>query len=427
MKSLFNQFLTKRGFFQTDDVQPSNDRLEDGRGEIRAGLYALAIFIGVILVWGSFVQLDAAIAAEGVVTVSGNRQGVQHKEGGTIARINVRDGQSVHRGDILIELNAPEVRAQEQALFAQSIHLQLQRALFLAEETGARSLDQPRDWAFLTNDDKAAALAALVQYKKGIRSAALTEYGARIVSYRQQLAAIDRQISLLTVELETMQGLADEQLAPLTRVRALERALAALQGSHADLTGQIAMARQERAQSLRRIEGQIAEILPQLTAARARLEATRLRAPIDGVVVGLTANTLGGVIAPGERIMDIVPDNPELIVEARIRPEDADDVGPNQRAEVRITAFGGHNIPIVYGAVRQISADRFEDKVRGADFFKVEVTVSEEELQRLTQKAGRRLRAGLPAQIIIPTQKRTAAAFLLGPLEQTLWGAFREE
>lgn len=187
------------------------------------------------------------------------------------------------------------------------------------------------------------------------------------------------------------------------------------------------MARQERAQSLRRIEGQIAEILPQLTAARARLEATRLRAPIDGVVVGLTANTLGGVIAPGERVMDIVPDNPELIVEARIRPEDADDVGPNQRAEVRITAFGGHNIPIVYGAVRQISADRFEDKVRGADFFKVEVTVSEEELQRLTQKAGRRLRAGLPAQIIIPTQKRTAAAFLLGPLEQTLWGAFREE
>ena len=133
---------------------------------------------------------------------------------------------------------------------------------------------------------------------------------------------------MLTIELETMQSLADEQLAPLTRVRALERALAALQGSHADLTGQIAMARQERAQSLRRIEGHIAEILPQLTAARARLEATRLRAPIDGVVVGLTANTLGGVIAPGERVMDIVPDNPELIVEARIRPEDADDVAP---------------------------------------------------------------------------------------------------
>jgi HlyD family secretion protein len=427
MKHLFNQFFSKHRLFKRNNLEPSQDRLEDGRGEMRAGLYALVIFLGGLIAWGSFIQLDAAIAADGVVTVSGNRQAVQHKEGGTIAGINVRDGQSVRRRDILIELNAPEVRAQEQALFGQSIHLQLQRALLFAEETGARTLDEPKDWALLANDDRAAAKAALKQYQKGIRSGVLTEYGARIASDQQQLAAVERQISLLRLELETMQNLAAEQLAPLTRVRALERALAALQGSHADLKGQIAMARQERTQSLRRIEGQIAEILPQLTAARARLEATRLRAPIDGVVVGLTANTIGGVIAPGERIMDIVPDNPELILEARIRPEDADDVAPKQRAEVRITAFGGHNIPIVYGAVRQISADRFEDKVRGADYFKVEVTVSQEELQRLSKKAGRRLRAGLPAQIIIPTQKRTAAAFLLGPLEQTLWGAFREE
>lgn len=427
MKHLINQLFSRHRFFESDDLKPFKDRLEDGRGEIRAGLFALVIFLGGLIAWGSFIQLDAAIAADGVVTVSGNRQAVQHKEGGTIARINVKDGQSVRRRDILIELNAPEVRAQEQALFGQSIHLQLQRALLVAEETGMRTLNQPEDWDLLTYEDRAAAKAALVQYQKGIRSGVLTEYGARIASDQQQLAAVERQISLLRLELETMQSLAAEQLAPLTRVRALERALAALQGSHADLKGNIVMARQERTQSLRRIEGQIAEILPQLTAARARLEATRLRAPIDGVVVGLTANTIGGVIAPGERIMDIVPDNPELILEARIRPEDADDVAPKQRAEVRITAFGGHNIPIVYGAVRQISADRFEDKVRGVDFFKVEVTVSQEELQRLSKKAGRRLRAGLPAQIIIPTQKRTAVAYLLGPLEQTLWGAFREE
>jgi HlyD family secretion protein len=138
-------------------------------------------------------------------------------------------------------------------------------------------------------------------------------------------------------------------------------------------------------------------------------------------------HTVGGVIGPGERVMEIVPEGQDLIIEAQVRPQDADDLAPGQRTEVRITAFGGRRLPIVYGAVRQVSADRFTDERSGEGYFLTQIVVSQEELARLTRAAGRRLRAGLPAQVIIPTRSRTALQYLVEPLDQTLWRSLREE
>jgi HlyD family secretion protein len=226
-----------------------------------------------------------------------------------------------------------------------------------------------------------------------------------------------------------MRTLAEEELVPLTRVRALERALAELQGRRAELTSLIASAQQERYGDLREVDARIAELAPQLAGARERLELTRIRAPADGVVVGLTVHTVGGVVGAGERLMDIVPDGQDLIVEAQVRPDAADDVSPGQRTEVRITAFGGRNMPIVFGEVTRISADRFTDERTGAAYFLMQVEVPEEELARLTEAAGdeRRLRPGLSAQVVVPTRKRTALQYLLEPLNQTLWRSLREE
>jgi HlyD family secretion protein len=141
----------------------------------------------------------------------------------------------------------------------------------------------------------------------------------------------------------------------------------------------------------------------------------------------LTANTVGGVIGAGERIMDIVPEGQELIIQAQVRPQDADDLEPGQTTEVRITAFSGRNLPIVRGEVRQVSADRFTNEQNGEGFFLAQIAVPREELERLTQTAGRPLRAGLPAQVIVPTRKRTALQYLLEPLDQTLWRSLRED
>jgi HlyD family secretion protein len=402
---------------------------DDGRKEVRAGLITLAIFFLGFGGWAAFAPLDAAVVAPGVVVVSGNRQTVQHREGGTVSRLLVAEGDHVRRGQVLIELGSPEVVAQEQALLSQVVDLQMQRARLTAERTGSRQLARPADWEAFSPEDQAVANAAYERHQREVAGGgnAWSAFDTRIAGYQGEIASINRQEALLQEELDGMRELATEQLVPLTRVRALERGLAELQGRRSELTAAIASTQQERHQDLRTVDARLAELTPQLAGARERLERTRLRAPTDGAVVGLTVHTVGGVIGPGERVLDVVPENQNLIIEAQVRPQDADDLTPGQRTEVRITAFGGRNLPIVYGEVRQVSADRFTNERDGEGYFLTQIAVSQDELTRLTEAAGRRLRAGLPAQVIIPTRKRTALQYLFEPLNQTLWRSLREE
>ncbi|WP_395646242.1 HlyD family type I secretion periplasmic adaptor subunit [Terricaulis sp.] len=410
---------------RTPDTQTEAD--DSGRGEIRAGLIAIALFFFGFGGWAAFTPLDAAVVAPGVVVVSGNRQTIQHRDGGVISSLNVIEGAQVSEGQILIELGAPELIAQEQALLSQVVDLQMQRARLSAERTGQR-LTRPPEWADLTPEDKVVADAAFARHQREAGGGAWSPYDARIAGYRGEIVALQRQEALLQEELTGMRELAADQLVPLTRVRALERQLADLQGRRSELNAMIGSTQQERYETLRQVDARLAELTPQLAGARERLEATRIRAPVAGSVVGLKVHTVGGVVRPGEPIMDIVPEHQDLIIEAQVRPEDADDLSVGMRTEVRITAFGGRDIPIVHGEVRQVSADRFTDQQSGRGYFLAQVSVPPEELANLENgNETRRLRAGLPAQVIIPTRKRTALQYLLEPLNQALWRSLREQ
>lgn len=405
------------------------ERDDSGGNEIRAGVIALLIFFVGFGGWAAFAPLDAAVVAPGVIVVSGNRQTVQHRDGGIVSSIAVEEGDRVEQGQVLIELGSPELVAQEQALLSQVVDLQMQRARLAAEQSGSRTLEPPAEWTTLTPEDRIVADAAFERHRREARSGAWSAYDARISGYRGEIVAINRQESLLNEELAGMRTLAEEQLVPMTRLRALERSLAELQGRRSELTSLIASTQQERYEETRRVDAQLAELTPQLAGARERLELTRLRAPADGVVVGLQVHTVGGVVRAGERLMDIVPEGQDLIVEARVAPESADDLQVGQRTEVRVNAFGGRTLPIVFGEVRQVSADRFTDDRTGQAYFVTQVAVPPEELRRLTTAAGdeHRLRAGLSAQVVIPTRKRTALQYLVEPLNQTLWRSLREE
>jgi HlyD family secretion protein len=413
-------------------AEPTPTGISDsGRREVLTGAIALALFFGGFLAWAAFAPLDAAIVGPGVVVVSGNRQTLQHRDGGVISQLSVREGQRVHAGEILIEIGAPEIVAQRQVLLSQLIDLQLQRARLRADAGGTARLEKPAEWATFSADERAVADAAFARYGKqggASRSGAWSEYDARIQGYRDEIAAVARQETLLQDELTGVRTLAAKNLVSTTRVRALERNLAELDGRRASLRALIASTAQERIEALRQTEARIAEITPQLAGARERLERTRLRAPVDGVVVGIKQNTVGGVIAPGEHVLDIVPEGQELVIEARFRPEDVEGLHTDMRAEVRITAFRGRSVGIVYGVVRRVSADRLLDERTGAPYFTAQIFVPRDELARITGPAqgGRTLRAGLPAEVIIPTRKRTVLAYLLEPLNQTLWRSLRE-
>lgn len=404
---------------------------DSGKNEIRAGLLALAAFFLGFGGWAALTPLDAAVVASGVVVVSGNRQTVQHRDGGVVSRLAIKEGDHVERGQILIELGAPELVAREQALLSQVVDLQMQRARLTAERGGTTTLSRPPEWAALDPSDREVAEAAFQRHQREIGGGgAWSAYDARIGGYRGEITSITRQETLLGQEIAGMRALAEEEFAPETRLRALERQLAELNGRRSELTALIASTQQERYQDLRRVDAMLAELAPQLAGAREQLEQTRLRAPADGVIVGLQVHTVGGVVRGGERLMDVVPEGQDLIVEAQVRPEDADDLQIGQVTEVRITAFGGRNLPIVHGEVRQVSADRFTDERTGRPYFLVQVVVPPEERSALDRSGGngtRRLRAGLPAQVVVPTRKRTALQYLLEPLNQTLWRSLREE
>lgn len=410
---------------------------DDAGGEIRFGAGIFVSFFVIFLGWAAFAPLDAAVVAPGVVVVSGSRQTVQHRDGGVISQIHIRDGERVEQGEILIELSAPEVLARKEALLSQVLDLQMQRAQLLATDSNSTDIEAPSEWAALPPEDRALADATLDRHRREAasrRSALRTQRSgsgvvdARIAGYQEEIASINRQHALLEDELEGVRSLAERGLIPLTRVRALERAQAELDGRRAELRAAIATVLEDRAEELRDIEARLAQFTPQLAGARSELESTLMRAPVSGVIVGLQANTVGGVIRGGEPVMDIVPEGQDLIVEAQVRPEDADDLSPGLTSEVRITAFSGRSTPMLEGEIERISADRFVDERSGQAYFLARVSVSQEELRRLPHHADNNvgLRPGLPAEVIVPTRKRTALQYLIEPLNQTLWRSFRE-
>lgn len=439
---------------------PEPSGIDDPARDIRRGLVVGAIFFLGFGGWAAFAPLDAGVVAPGVVVVSGYRQAVQHRDGGTVSALHVKEGDRVTRGAILIEFAATEIQAQERALFGQFIELDATRARLLAESAEQRTIPVPASWAAFQAPDRALAETILARQQRemntrrsslgaqvGVLGQRREQLTSRIGGYDNQITSLDRQSVLIGDELDGLRTLAEKGLVPLPRIRALERQQAEIDGRRAELVASIAQTREamgetrlqslsivgqkaeDRAASLRDVEMRLADVSPRLEAIRAQLERTRVRAPASGLVVGLTANTVGGVVAPGARIMDVVPENQPLVIEARVRPEDADDLKVGMRTEIRFSGLSGRATPILHGAVMRISADRFTDERTGIAYFLAEAEAPREELERVAKANGSvavALKAGMPAEMVVPLRKRTALQYLLEPLDQAIWRSFRQ-
>jgi HlyD family secretion protein len=330
--------------------------------EIRLGVAIAVAFFVVFLGWAAFVPLDAGVNAVGQIAVSGNRQTVQHKDGGVVNAINVREGQHVTAGQVLIELSAPELKASERALTSDYLTLLAQRARLLAERTGQRDFAAPPEFATLSPADREIANQVLqlqrseMRARSGAVSAQQSVLGQRAQQlvqqqggYVKQRQALEEQQRLIGEELAGLRSVAEKGFASMNRVRALERAQADLQGQEAQMTAEYARAgegigeakmqslsvsrdRLEQVESdLKDTQSKISEVLPKLVATREQLEHSQVRAPATGQVVGLQVFTVGGVVAPGQKLMDIVPDGKVLVIQAQLKPTDADDAFRGRR------------------------------------------------------------------------------------------------
>jgi len=440
-------------------ANPVHSEAGDPSREIRLGIIIACTFFILFLGWAALTPLDAGAHASGQIAVSGNRQTVQHKDGGVVTAIHVREGQHVRAGDVLIELSAPELKASERALTSDYLTLLAQRARLLAERSGQRDFAAPAEFATLNAEDREIAIQVMslqrseMHARSGAVSAQQSVLGQRASQlvqqqggYVKQRESLVEQQRLIKEELDGLKSVAAKGFASMNRVRQLERAQADLQGQEAQMTAEYARAGEgigeTRMQSLsvsrdrleqiendlKDTQSKISETLPKLVATREQVQQSQVRAPATGQVVGLQVFTIGGVVAPGQKLMDIVPDGRELIIQAQLQPTDADDAFPGQKAQIRFLSVHNRSLPLFTGTVRTVSADSFTDEKTGRSYFRAEIIVPEAELNRVRSVLGSgELRPGLPVEAVLTVRKRTALEYLMEPLTGALWRSGHED
>lgn len=426
--------------------------------EIRRGTAIATAFFVVFLGWAALTPLDAGVNAPGVIAVLGNRQTVQNKDGGIVTALHVREGQHVQAGQVLIELAAPELKASERALTSDYLTLVAQRSRLMAERSGQRDFAPPPEFATLSAEDRVIADQVMrlqrseMLARSGSISAQQSVLGERAQQlvqqqggYTQQRASLIEQQRLIGEELDGLKKIAEKGFASMNRVRELERQQAELKGQQAQMEAEYARAgegigethmqslsvsrdRLEKIEAdLKDTQSKISEVLPKLIATREQLEHALVRAPVTGQVLGLDVFTVGGVVAPGQKLMDVVPDGRELVIQSQLKASDADDAFPGQDAQIRFMSVHTRTMPLITGKVRTVSADSITEEKTGRTYFRAEIIVPAAEMNKVRSSFGKgELRPGLPVDAVLKVRKRTALQYLVEPLSGALWRSGHE-
>lgn len=423
------------------------------RGPILLGVVFIFLIFGVFGLWASLAPIDSAAVAGGKVVLDSSRKTIDHLEGGIVKAIHVRDGQIVEEGDALIDLDDTAARARRDLYMGQFVAARAAEARLIAERDGLESVDFPSELMESRDDDPkiAANMDAqlrlfesrreALQGKTEVLGQQIKQSEEEINGLDKQIASASQQLKLLNSEIGDVQHLLKSGNAPKTRLLALQRRKAEIEGERGERQAMIARSQQRINEAkiqmynlkteflnqvvaeLKETQGQISDLEEQLRAAEDVMRRIVIRAPIGGEVVGLKVFTIGGVIAPNEPIMEIVPTDDKLIVEARVRPQDIDVVRPGLLARVRLSAYKSRNVPPIEGEVVTVSADRFEDERTGA-FFTARVQVNEDQLAKLDNVE---LSPGMPAEVLIVTGSRSLVSYLASPIKDSFNRAFREE
>ena len=434
------------------------EAIDSPKRELRMGLVIAGAFFVGLLGWAAITPLDAGALAQGSVSVSGNRQAVQHKDGGIVTALMVAEGGAVRRGDILLKISASDVVAAERGLTGEIVALLAQRARLIAERDGSSHIAEPAEFSSYLAGDRTFSDEAMrgqrLLFEARQRSSGTERgmLGQRIAQHSQQIGGYGAQIEsnriqqrLITEELTGLRTLSERGFVSTNRLRAVERSSAQLDGDFGALRSDVARLNEaigesrlqmvsldrrmieEVATQLREVQVRLDELQPRLFATRERLTQSVVRAPSSGRVVGLKVFTVGGVVAPGEMLMEIVPQDKALVVLAKASPNDADDLSPGMATQVRFSGIQERSLPILKGKISKVSADSFEDNRTGMEYFEIEVLVPPAEMKKIAALRGdNSLRAGMPAEIMVPLRQRTALGYLVEPLTQTLWKAGRE-
>ncbi len=434
-------------------LQPSPRPFWSVRGPVILGFLTLAVLVGGFGAWAMLTTLSGAIVAPGRIEVELNRQIVQHPDGGVVAGIEVTEGASVAAGDVLIRLDGTLLRSDRAVLQGQQNELTARRARLLAERDG---LDTPAFPAALTalaaTDPAVAELldgqARLFTARRDTFTTTTEQLRRRIGQIASQIEGVDAQrtamesqLRLIRDELTSQQALLAKGLAQASTVLALEREEARLLGQQGELTAsraqsegriteteleiaRIAGSRIEDAEDeLRSIGPSLMEVSEKLRAVDERISRLDIRAPVAGIVLGLTVTTPRAVVRPADPVLYIVPQDRPLVIAAQVPPIHVDQVHVGQPVELVFSSFSSRTTPHLKGKVSVVSADAFTDQTTHASYYRAEILLDEGEIARLD---GQALMPGMPVDAFIQTEARTPMTYLLKPFTDYFSRAFRE-
>jgi len=418
----------------------------------RGGVLIIALGIAGFAAWAALAPLSGAIIAPGFVKIDLNRKVVQHLEGGIVREIRVRDGEQVRQGQALVVIEDVRVDATMDQLSTQLVAERAKAARLVAEAAYAPKPIFSSDILRRENELKVAETLererALFQARRGAVESQIAllrrqvrESADEAAALNDQIAAESRAIALQREELKANEDLLKQNYVQKTRVLTLQRAVAEYEAKHGEHRAELAKARQRSSEldlrilsaqnaykqtaidELKDATARIFEIEEKLRPSRDAAQRQQVMAPIAGEVVGLRVFSPGAAVGPRDVLMEIVPNDKTLIVEARIRPEDINHVHAGSEADIRLTAYKQRTTPLVQGSVSYVSGDRLLDTQTGAPYYVVHIGVPP---GALADAGNLRLQAGMPAEIFIRTDQRSALDYLLAPVTSYLRRGMRE-
>ncbi|HEV7606768.1 MAG TPA: HlyD family type I secretion periplasmic adaptor subunit [Steroidobacteraceae bacterium] len=415
----------------------------------RAVLVPFAVVVVLLTLWAALAPLSGAVIASARIKVELERKTVQHREGGIVREIRVRNGQQVRAGEILVVLDDVRGDSELSLLEDQMLAERVRNARVSAETTLARSFSVD---AALSSDPRAGEHLARERAQFAARRRTLDEQivalQAQVREANSQAAALGSQIESLETsgrlaaeELKLNEKLVTEGYVPRARLLPLQRADSDYHGRVGESRGQLALARQRTAElaarmaearnryqqaatdELKQSSARLREIEERLRPSKDQVDRQAIRSPVDGVVMGLRISAAGEVLAAGAAVLDVVPSNELLVVEARIRPQDINHVFADARAQVRLTAFDARTTPLLPGRVTFVSPDRERDPQTGESWFSATVEVDPSSLRHHPEI---HLRAGMPAELFVTTSARSVFEYLVSPITAFTNRAMRE-
>ncbi len=448
-----------KSFVQDAQVVTSNDddgprASSDTRAVARTGLWILGLGFGGFLLWAGLAPLDEGVPTMGIVALDTKRKTVQHLSGGIVKEVLVQEGQQVKEGQALLRLDGAVAKANFEAVRQRYLGYRAMQSRLFAEQAGSGVIDFHPDVKAALNDplikQQVSTQQQLIQARRAALAADLQGIEESMQGLKEQLGSYQNilvqrrsQLALLTEELNNTRGMVKEGYAPRNRQLELERMVAESNAAIADLTGnslrvtrQVAELGQRslaRKQEYRKeIETQLADITREVqsdaekfVAVTADLDRMEIKAPANGQVVGLSVQTVGAVLQPGQKLLDVVPDQQTLLLEAHIPPHLIDKVQTGLMADIRFNAFAHSPQLVVDGKVLSVSGDLLSDPQQPQfSYYLARVQVTPSGMKTL---GARQMQPGMPAEIVIKTGERSLLTYLLHPLTKRMAASMKEE